>query len=530
MNNKILTVLSASALLVACTSVPSPQISWEEEFVYPAWKGESIHAVAVINSDVDLTGVSLAVTGVKTAKADFVFDVIGDELDPGYGQCGSRAPGQYDSIIVADRIGPDTDISIPAGKAQKVWLGVKVPSVATPGTYNGSIKVKGKGFKTVSLPFSYQVVDETLPEPKEWAFHLDLWQNPYSVARYFNVPLWSKEHFAKMKPVYERLAAAGQKVVTTTIIDRPWNGQTEDPFGTMVTKTLNQDGTWSYDYTVFDNWVEFMFSLGIDSQINCYSLIPWKLSFDYFDAATSEIKFVEGAPGSEEYNAYWAAFIKDFAAHLRSKGWFEKTMLAMDERPREAMIETIKLIRNVEPEMKFSLAGLYHDDIQEEFADLCITSTVEFPEEIIAARRAEGKISTYYLCCAEKFPNSFIASNPKEAAWFGWYAQAHNFDGFLRWAYNSWTADPNKDARFRSWAAGDCYIVYPLASSVRFEYLIQGVQDYEKVRILKARWEEEGNTEKLDALSKALDNFNLGELAVNGPERALQAAKQVISE
>ena len=50
--------------------------------------------------------------------------------------------------------------------------------------------------------------------------------------------LWSKEHFDHMRPVMQKLADAGQKVITATIMNRPWNGQTEDAYGPMVTKTL----------------------------------------------------------------------------------------------------------------------------------------------------------------------------------------------------------------------------------------------------------------------------------------------------
>ena len=47
-------------------------------------------------------------------------------------------------------------------------------------------------------------------------------------------------------------------------------------------------------------------------------------------------------------------------------------------------------------------------------------------------------------------------------------------------------SDPLHDSRFRTWAAGDCYIVYPDArSSIRFERLIEGIQNCEKVRILR---------------------------------------------
>ena len=36
------------------------------------------------------------------------------------------------------------------------------------------------------------------------------------------------------------------------------------------------DGTWVYDYTVFDKWVEFMMNeVGIKDLISCYTMIPW---------------------------------------------------------------------------------------------------------------------------------------------------------------------------------------------------------------------------------------------------------------
>ena len=126
-----------------------------------------------------------------------------------------------------------------------------------------------------------------LPAPSEWAYHLDLWQSPFAVARYYQVPLWSQEHLDAMRPLMKMLADAGQKIITATLTHKPWNGQTEDYFETMVTWMKRADGTWAFDYTVFDRWVEFMMSVGINQQINCYSMVPWELSFQYFDQATN---------------------------------------------------------------------------------------------------------------------------------------------------------------------------------------------------------------------------------------------------
>ena len=44
-----------------------------------------------------------------------------------------------------------------------------------------------------------------------------------------------------------------------------------------------------------------------------------------------------------------------------------------------------------------------------------------------------------------------------------------------------------RDARYGSWPAGDCFLVYPGGNScIRFEKLREGIVDYEKIGILKA--------------------------------------------
>jgi hypothetical protein len=84
-------------------------------------------------------------------------------------------------------------------------------------------------------------------------------------------------------------------------------------------------------------------------------------------------------------------------------------------------------------------------------------------------------------------PNNFVFSPPVEGRWQGWYTAAHGYDGFLRWAYDAWPADPMRDARHELWPAGDCYLIYPGGNScIRFEKLREGIVDYEKIRILRA--------------------------------------------
>lgn len=65
-------------------------------------------------------------------------------------------------------------------------------------------------------------------------------------------------------------------------------------------------------------------------------------------------------------------------------------------------------------------------------------------------------------------------------------------------------------------AAGDTYMIYPEARTcIRFERLIEGIQAYEKIRILKEEFEQKGNQsgiKQIDKLLKAFDEFSLTEI------------------
>lgn len=517
-----------------------PAETGHEAFQYSVWKGERAYAQAVIWSPSGIKGLTVEASDLKSkgaviratnVKTQFLRYVMADVVDYSqHHQCGDRTDRTLDSLMVADIVDIVPSVDVAAGHCQPVWVTVAVPEDAEAGTYEGKLTIKGDGLKKMNLPFEVKVSDNTLPAPSEWSFHLDIWQNPYSVARYHGVELWSEEHFDYMRPVMKILADAGQKVITTTIIDRPWNGQTYDPFGPMVVKTRYADGTWSYDYTVFDNWVEFMMGLGIDQQINCYSILPWKEELDYVDAATGNVCQMKTPIGSQEYKIYWGNFLADFAGHLRDKGWFDKTMLAMDERGLKDMLNALEFIYSIDPDFKITLAGGWHPELAEDLDDYCVALAHVFPEDVLAARKAEGKFSTIYTCCSESYPNTFLASPRAEGAWLPLYALSKDYDGYLRWAYNSWPEDPLTEARSR-WIAGDSFMVYPEGrSSVRMEKFTEGIQAYEKARILLQEWTAAEDSTSISRLEEAFSCFIPGDIWENGAEDAVDKVLAAINE
>mgnify|MGYP005940794749 CR=1 FL=1 len=517
-----------------------PDVKKSNRWQTKAWKGERVNAQAVLWTKVGLEDASITVSDLKSGSSiipssaittNFVRYVMTDELNKDRkGGCGHREnKAEWDSSVVADVLDIVKIRDIKARTTQPIWMNIWVPQSAKAGKYKGTLTVTGKNASPMELQIEVDVLNRTLPAPKDWAFHLDLWQNPYAVARYYNVPLWSRQHFDIMKPLMQQLANAGQKVITASVMHHPWAGQTEDPFDSMVFRMKKIDGSWVYDYTVFDRWVEFMMSLGIDRQINCYTLVPWALKFDYYDQATNRIRFVEAKPGEAAYEDYWFSFLKDFAGHLRQKGWFEKTTIAMDEREKSMMQKAFDLIFRADAGYKVSGAGDYYPEIEPKMYDLCLAYGHTLPDSVREERRRSGKLSTVYTCCIEAYPNTFTFSEPAEASWLMWHAVAGGYDGYLRWAYNSWTKDPLHDSRFRSWAAGDCYLVYPGSSSIRMERLVEGIQDAEKIRILRKEFAENGEVAKLKKLNQTVSGFMPEKLNGQNASQMVRNGRKLLS-
>ncbi len=502
-----------------------------------AWRGERVNAQFVVWNEGETEQEASFTLSNLTDKLDneissenisagYVETVITDE----FSDCGRHEVDKYGTYVVADMIDNKSSRVFAPADTRGAWMTIQIPQEAKAGIYKGSVAVKSKDGATKELTYSVKVLDRILPSPDQWNFHLDFWQNPYAIARVHNVELWSEEHFEAMRPYMLMLASAGQKVITTTLIDKPWNGQTLDPFGSMVTWIKKADGKWVYDFTIFDMWVEFMMVCGITQEIACYSMIPWNLSFQYFDQASKTNKYIKSSPGKKLYNEHWGRMLEQFAAHLKDKDWFDITCIAMDERALDQMQKGIGLIHERAPGLKISLAGNYHPEIEKDLYDYCVDeqSKEQFSHSVIERRRAEGKKTTYYTCCSTNRPNTFTFSEPAEAEFLGWYAIRKGLDGYLRWAYNSWTTDPVSDSRFTAWSGGDTYIVYPEAhSSMRWERLIEGVQAFEKYHILKEEAIQTNNQTNLARLNAIVDLIDAESLEAGADLMINEAKKQL---
>lgn len=489
-----------------------PEVEGVEIMPLVAWRGERVSAQLLLWSGEGVQDVQCEVERFSSKKGDVLPASIAQLRFVRYTLANKPFTTKGDAMLVADMLDSVKSMDVAPRTVRPVWLTITVPSDAEVGIYSSTVVVKCDGGDEVRLPLTLEVQQYTLNRPLEWAYHLDLWQHPAAVARAEGLELWSDAHFEALKRDMTLLADAGQKVITATLNKDPWNHQCYDGYEPMICWRLKEDGSWSYDYTIFDRWVEMMLGLGIDKMINCYSMVPWNCEIEYYDEAKGEVVTVIAEPGTPIFPEIWRPFLLDFKKHLAERGWLSITNIAMDERGPEAMDAAAELLAECAPEMGFAIADMHKSYKRYlNMRDVCVAQQQPADIADILMRREQGYTTTFYICCNPWFPNTFSYSYPFEAELLGWYGLSCDYDGMLRWAYNSWPLDPAYDSRFGNWSSGDTYLIYPYArSSVRFERLIDGIEVAEKVRTLRSLGVD---THEVEVALTTISNTN-----INDPE------------
>jgi hypothetical protein len=239
-------------------------------------------------------------------------------------------------------------------------------------------------------------------------------------------------------------------------------------------------------------------------------MLPWNYELDYFDEAKGEKVTVKAKPGTPVFEEMWGPFLTDFYRHIDKDLMIASAVnIAADEREPEDMDEAIRVLNKYAPDLHFAMAdNKYSFRKYNNVRDVCIALRQPIGQEDFDLRHKTNYITTYYVCCSTHFPNTLTYSQPFEAELLPWLSLARGFDGMLRWAYNSWPENPQYDSRFAKFASGDTYFIYPYArSSIRFERLVDGIESYEKAKILMYDFTVSNRAERLEPLNEVLERM-----------------------
>ncbi len=413
-----------------------------------------------------------------------------------------------------------------ANTPSAVWVEINIPAEAKAGEYHVKVNLYASDYNSdeslvASEELSLRVFDYIMPERNKMSFYLDLWQHNSNIARKHDVPLWSNEHFRVIENYVRTLSELGQKSITVIASEIPWCGQgccAEYKHGgnlyeySMIGITKELDGSFTYDYSVMQRYIDLCTGYGITGDIEVIGLVNiWPSKGSGVEAVVSDypeairLRYLDQTDGCMKYMRNTDE-VKDYIRALEqyfiSTKQIDRVRIAADEPADiEKYRTSLELIRKVAPAFRFKTAINHAEFVEEfgeyidDFAPYIHCASKEYDRLMSYRRSAKDKRFLWYVCCGGGLPNTYIRSHLIESRSIGILTDAMGFDGFLRWNYTVWPDDPRRDIRFGDFEAGDTNFVYPghdgnVLLSLRYKNLQRGIGDFE---LLSALREKKGN-------------------------------------
>jgi hypothetical protein len=145
------------------------------------------------------------------------------------------------------------------GAVQPVWVRVKVPSDAAPGSYRGSLAVTA-GARRVDVPVRLRVLNWKLPDPRDFAGHMGAWQSPESVAMKYKVGPWSEKHWKLLDESWGLMGELGCNLAVVYAIEKTNRGNERAMVRWVKNPSTNGSGQagggkYTYDMSIVDRYL-----------------------------------------------------------------------------------------------------------------------------------------------------------------------------------------------------------------------------------------------------------------------------------
>ncbi|HPD14892.1 MAG TPA: hypothetical protein PLE19_08080 [Planctomycetota bacterium] len=420
---------------------------------------------------------------------------LGDERGlgasfPDAAQLAAYAKMQDDGPWLFDHLIPDASVVLPANAARPIWLSLRVPADAVPGTYRGAVEVTANGMEPASLPVEAEVLPWRLPDPRDFKTFVACMQNPYGVAKQYRVKLWSDEHFRLLDASFRQLARIGNAWLNVPVIARTEFGNRSD----SMVRWKRKGGQIAFDYAILDRYldlavkhcgpprvIQFVVMQGMKSQINPDA--PAQVCV--LDEATGEAAL---APVDRPM---WEAFARSLVAHMKARG-LDKSMYWGAPLEAEADPQLKDILAAAAPEVFWTAYG--HEIMYN--AKYCLNDRFY---KLITDIRYQGGWRNFRDDQGWRSPCIHLASPRVGGTSFALHTTSHPFayramvdralamgrNGFAWVGADEWAGIHYEAMEPPRWITGVpvLFLLWPgeagAESSARFEALLEGIQEAE---------------------------------------------------
>ena len=381
-----------------------------------------------------------------------------------------------------DPLLPPQRFSVEKGQAQPVWLSVRAAPETSPGLYKGTVTIAPANAKPWSVELSVRVWNFALPR----AGHLKTmcWMDPGAILRFYGLndlaepgALDAVKSYAELA-LRNRLAPGGNLGCGFSWAKPQW----------PVRKTAN-----GYDFSQAEEMLRF----GLERGMNCFLM-----------AVIPNLKRTGWPAYSDQWKADFKDLLASYARFLRERDLLKYAYVYnFDEAPKaywDVVKENYRMVKAIDPGLRViqclnepegvrALAG---------FADTWDVYVAQYEQTGVAERQKEGDEAWWAVCIYPKeHPNFFTDYPAVDERIIGWLSWKYQMSGFEYWSIVAWEKENLDGQGGAKWPAvpwktkpfaGEGYLCYPgpdrkPLSSVRFENLRDGFEDYEYLWLLREK-------------------------------------------
>lgn len=389
----------------------------------------------------------------------------------------------------------------PGGTALPLWLTVRVPRAAAPGRYRGAVVVTCEHGST-RLPLVVQVSPAVLPDQP--TLKLTQWFSAANIAEVGEVEPWSEAHWRLLELWGRNLATHRANVILT-------------PLTELLDLSRDAAGNLQVDFTRFDLWVRTFQRAGALGYIEGGHLAgrigEWEGGFGLANfvvrRADGRAESLQGTPVEDpRAQQFLRDLMQAIEAHLRQRRWLKRYYQHLADEPVAANAASYHVlaaaVRDAAPALPRLDATMADESLVGAVTVWCPQSQEAEKElEFFRARQAAGEEVWHYTCLAPNgaYPNRFLNQPLIATRLLHWFNFKAGLTGYLHWGFNHWGGwrtprTPHCDTESttvlgrQQLPAGDTHLVYPgpggrPLDSIRHEMVLEGVQDYELLRVLE---------------------------------------------
>ncbi len=387
-------------------------------------------------------------------------------------------------------------VDVKAGRAQAVWITVKVPVDAKACDYRGRLElsatVKGNPVDA-PCPLLVRVHDVTVTKTRLWVTN---WFRNHSPHMDIDAKPHNEAYYDLLRRYARNMADHRQNVA----LIRPLS---------LATFGVGDDGKLTIAFEHFDRWVTIFKEEGVLGLIEGGHIggrkKGWESQFvvSMREVVDGKVRSRRVDPSDPAADAFYARFFPALVKHLKAKGWLEIYTQHLADEPVKSNIKTYRamaaLARKYAPELPIIEAC--------HTKDLTGSMDIWVPQlnflhrdfEHYRQRQQVGDRVWFYTCVFPQgeYANRFIEQPLIKTRLLHWINYRYGLTGYLHWGYNFWTQDDPFTHLTRPHGgppylpAGDAWIVYPgkkgPLDSIRFEAMRDGIVDHELLSMLGER-------------------------------------------